>query len=184
MKETIRIVDYDPRWPELFRVERKRVLDATGSRLVELEHIGSTAVPGLCAKPIVDSIAGVRHLTDAERCIPLLLDLGYGDPPETESVIPERHSEPGRTGPGDFFLVRFTEEAGYHLHIVELTSDFWRRSLLFPEYLRTHPQTAAAYGELKRELAGRLGEDREGYTEAKTDFIQDVVKRARSEVVG
>jgi GrpB-like predicted nucleotidyltransferase (UPF0157 family) len=163
------IVDYDPRWPALYGAERARILEAVGEWVVALEHIGSTAVPGLAAKPIIDLMGGVRRLADVTPYIPPLRALGYRYVPDFEDVLPERR----------YFYKGDAQAHTYHLHIVERTDDFWRRHILFRDFLRAHPERMSAYDRLKRDLAARLGADREAYTEAKTAFIEAVVVEAR-----
>lgn len=171
--EPITIADYDPRWPALYEEEKARILAAIGEWLVDIQHVGSTAVPGLAAKPIIDIMPGIRSLTDAQHCIAALEALGYEYVPEYEAELPERR----------YFRKRATPYS-HHIHMVEATSDFWQRHLLFRDYLRAHPDAAAEYGELKRRLAARIGDDRVGYTEAKTEFIRSIEERARAQAPG
>jgi len=168
------IVDYDSRWPTLFEEERRRILGAIGHKVLALEHIGSTAVPGLGAKPIIDMMAGIRGSEDADECVRLLQPLGYDDvTPEPDN--PEWFYCLGTRAPGQ-------KEGEYvHLHLVKYLSDHWVRHLLFRDYLRTHPEVALQYFELKKRLAAQYGSDRPGYTEAKTKFIESVVAQASRE---
>ena len=169
MSTSVVIVAYDPRWPSKYEEEKDRILGAIGDVAVAIEHIGSTAVPGLGAKPIIDIMVAVSRLADAERCIEPLQEIGYEYVPEYNDVIPERryfHKGP----PG---------AATYHLHMVELTSGFWKGHLLFRDFLRTHPEQARQYYQLKKELAAKFGADRDGYTEAKTSYIESVIAKAR-----
>lgn len=164
------IAEYDPRWPALFEEERARLLPATGTLLVAMEHIGSTAVPGLAANPIIDIMGGVRELGQVTRYVPTLGGLGYEYVPQYEVFIPERrYFRKPRTGQGP---------RTHHLHIVELTSDFWRRHLLFRDYLRTHPVALREYADLKRRLASEHGDDGRRYTDAKRPFIELILGRA------
>jgi len=114
-------------------------------------------------------LVGVNCLSDARLCIEPLGSLGYVYQPEHEVTMPERRffgkGEPPR-------------EQHYHLHMVEKGGEFWRRHLAFRDYLRSHPETSRQYCELKKKLASECGSDREGYTEAKTQFIESVVARA------
>jgi GrpB-like predicted nucleotidyltransferase (UPF0157 family) len=170
MSYPVVIVDYDPEWPARYAAEAARIRETLGDRIVAVEHIGSTAVPGLAAKPIIDLMVGLRRLADAGDCIAPLEGLGYEYVPQYEESMPERryfHKGP----PGS---------RTHHLHMVEVTSDFWERHLLFRDHLRAHPEETRAYAALKRELAGRHGADREAYTNAKTDFIEAAVDRARA----
>src|SRR5574341_1081979 len=168
----IAVVKYNPRWLRLFEEERALLLATADDVLTAVEHIGSTAVPRLAAKPIIDVMAGIRRLNDAVGCVHALEGIGYEYVPQYEVYIPERrYFRKPRTGRGP---------RTHHLHVVEMTSEFWRRHLLFRDYLRAHPEVAREYEDLKRRLAVEYGEDGWGYTEAKTVFINGVVAHAES----
>ncbi len=165
------VVDYDPEWPILFEEEKLRVLNALGPVVLAVEHVGSTAVPGLGSKPIIDMMAGVRGPDDAEQCIPLLRNIGY----TSLTPVPE---DPDRY----YCCGKSPHSVGYHLHLVKFKSHDWERHLLFRNYLRTHPETAKQCYELKKNLAAKYGSDRGSYTEAKTTFIESIVARAASDM--
>jgi GrpB-like predicted nucleotidyltransferase (UPF0157 family) len=167
--ERIVIVAHDPGWVEEYERESARVRGALGDLVLAVEHIGSTAIPGLAAKPIVDIMVGVRSLADARSKVGVMEALGYLYVPEFEAQIPDR-----------LFFQRGSPRT-HHLHIVEKGSQFWARQLLFRDYVTTHPDVAQAYAELKQELAGRFAEDREGYTHAKTSFVEAVLAKAEAE---
>ena len=169
MSTPVVVVDYDPQWPVVYKKEKAEILRAIGDKAVSIEHIGSTAVPGLGAKPIVDIIVAVRHLSDASECIEPLQSIGYEYVPEYETQTPERR----------YFERTLRKHTA--LHMVELTSDFWKRHLLFRDYLRRHPEVAREYYELKKQLATGCGLDRKAYTDAKTPFIRSVIARALAE---
>jgi GrpB-like predicted nucleotidyltransferase (UPF0157 family) len=163
MQTRVIVVPYDPEWPRCFDQERA-VLDAVfaGSGAA-LEHVGSTAVPGLGAKPVIDVMAGLTQLAEAEDRIPALEAAGYEYVQKYEEALPERrYFRKPRPGPST-----------YHLHCVVRGSDFWVRHLAFRDYLRAHPASAAAYYELKRELAVRCTKDQ--YTDAKSSFIEGIL---------
>ena len=172
MSRPVNIVDYDPEWPDLYEAEKRRILDAVGDVIIRIEHVGSTAVPGIGAKPTIDIMVAVNSLSDAEECIEPLQRIGYEYQPEHEAAMPERRFFRRGNPP---------KEQHYHLHMVKQISDFWKRHLLFRDYLRVHPKAAHDYYELKKKLAHKCGSDREGYTAAKTSFIESVVERARAE---
>ena len=162
------IVEYNPLWPVLFEEERARILDLINRWAESVEHIGSTSVPGLGAKPIIDIMVGLRSLDDARHCIPLLEAIGYEYVSRHEAVMPERrylHKGPSRYA------------RTHHLHMVETSSEFWEKHIRFRDYLRTHEETTREYYELKKQLAARFRSDRESYTNAKTSFIEAVVAR-------
>ncbi len=170
MPAPVIMVEYDPRWPTLYEEERNRIVRAAGDLIVAIEHVGSTAVPNLGGKPIIDIMPAVRRLKDAERCVEPLAGIGYEYVPENNDIIPERR-----------YLHKGPPEARtYHLHMVEHTSEFWERHLVFRDWLRLHPEDAEDYFRLKKELAGRFGRDREGYTDAKAPFIEAIVASARA----
>ena len=146
MTYPVGIVNYDPQWPVLYEEEKGRILGVIGRRIVAIEHIGSTAVRGLAAKPIIDIMVAVRHLIDAGECIEPLQSIGYEYVPEFEVEIPERR----------FFRKGPPEARTHHIHMIELTSEFWGRHLLFRDYLRTHPEAAQQYYQLKKELAANI----------------------------
>jgi GrpB-like predicted nucleotidyltransferase (UPF0157 family) len=146
--EDVDIVPYDPKWPELFESERDHLRDCLPPDLVgQIEHFGSTAVPGLAAKPIIDILVEVTDLAEARRRIaPILEAQGYDyfwrpafddDKPPFYAWFIKRDAAGRRT---------------HHIHMVESDSELWKR-LLFRDYLVGHPETARAYGELKARLA-------------------------------
>ena len=162
--DTVVLVPYDEAWPALFDQERALIERALGSWAQGIEHVGSTAVPGLAAKPILDIMVGVGSLRGAEQYLQPLEQLGY-----------ECRGEAGV--PGRLFL-RKGDPRSHHLHVTESESEFWERHLSFRNYLRAHPETAREYARLKHYLAERFRTDRTAYTEAKTAFISEVVRRA------
>lgn len=172
------IADYDPRWDAMYAEESARIQNAIGEWLLGIEHVGSTSVPGLAAKPVVDIMPGLRSLDDSPHIVGPLQKLGYQYFPEHETVMPERRyfALPA----GDKHRVRRI----FHVHAVETTSAFWRRHLAFRNYLRTHSEVAGEYAALKRRLATEYGSNRVGYTEAKTEFITRIESLALAEGAG
>lgn len=129
------VVPYDGAWPRLFEEEAARLRAALGERILSIEHVGSTSVPGLDAKPILDLMTGVESLRRAERLLPALRAVGYAHKPDPE--IPER-----------LYLVRGpAERRTHHLSLAEPTSAFWRRQLRFRDLLRADAGLAGEYGE-------------------------------------
>ncbi|MCH8987871.1 MAG: GrpB family protein [Chloroflexi bacterium] len=172
MPEPIIIVDYNPEWPREYEKTAARIFGTIGDKVVAVEHIGSTAVPGLGAKPIIDIIVAVGVISDAHKCITPLRSIGYEYTPYPD--FPERL----------FFRDGPMGEGPHHLHVTEFTSSFWEEKLLFRDFLRARAEVAQEYFNLKIQLAARYGADREEYepyTEAKTSFIESVVARARAE---
>ena len=168
MGAAIEIAAYDPAWPGAYERERAAILEALGDLVFAIEHVGSTSVPGLGAKPIIDIMIGLRKLADHARCVAPLRSLGYEH--KGEFGIPGRH----------YFRKPVRGPRRHQLHMVEHGRDFWVRHLLFRDYLRLHPDEASAYQRLKVGLAARFGTDVEGYTEAKREFIQSALVKARA----
>lgn len=175
MSYPIVIVDYDPRWPGLYRREEHHILEALGDEALAIEHIGSTAVPGLGGKPIIDMMLGISGLEEARKCLEPLRRIGYvdvtpqlGNPEWYYCLAKGPHTDP--------YL-----NTTYHLHLVKFKSDHWRSHLLFRDFLRTHPEVAREYYDLKRRLADKYRFDRGAYTEGKTAFIEAIVARDRRE---
>ena len=155
----IQVSEYDPVWPELARWAIDEVLAALPGRVTAMEHIGSTAVPGLPAKPVIDLMAAVPSLDVVDD--DALAVLGYR---RIEPAMPER---------------RFYRREGYHLHVVTAASWDTRNQRLLRDHLRQHPADRDAYGRLKRDLAA-AGDDGDAYTRAKTALIQRMVDAARA----
>lgn len=158
---------HDPGWKDAFAVERARVLAALDDLPASLEHVGSTAVPGLAAKPILDLMLGRPPEQPLEPYVPALERIGY--------LYRGEHGLPGR----HYFVRDYAEGCRtHHLHLVELGGTFWRTHLAFRDYLRQVPARAAAYAALKQELAARFPFDRDAYTEGKAAFILETLRLA------
>jgi GrpB-like predicted nucleotidyltransferase (UPF0157 family)/mannose-6-phosphate isomerase-like protein (cupin superfamily)/GNAT superfamily N-acetyltransferase len=165
LDEPIRIVAYEPEWPIGFEQERVKLEEAIGEWIVGgFHHVGSTAVPCMEAKPIIDILAGVRSLEESRACFEPLVRLGYVYAPYQ---LEEMH----------WFCKPHPSRRTHHLHLVPVDSGRYRDELAFRDRLRADPGIAAEYVALKRELARRFAHDREVYTEAKSDFIRRVLDR-------
>jgi GrpB-like predicted nucleotidyltransferase (UPF0157 family) len=169
LSSSIRLVDYDSKWPILYEEEKASILSLIGDFVVDIQHIGSTAVPGLGAKPIIDIMVAIRRLALVEKCVQPLQTIGY-----------EYLGEYGIPGRHYFRKPPAAPHSTHHVHMVERESDFWERHILFRDFLRVHPEEAQRYHELKKELATKLASDRDAYTDAKTSFIESVVNKARA----
>jgi len=172
--EEVAIVQYNPAWPKLFEDEAAFLRWKLPQNLVKrIEHFGSTAVPGLSAKPIIDILVEVTSLEETKKQIVHLLEAeGYeyfwrpafgDDGPPYYAWFIKRNSESKRT---------------HHIHMVEADSELWDR-LYFRDYLRQFPAEAKCYDELKKKLSEEYPNDRAKYTEEKSDFILLVTKKAK-----
>ena len=166
---SIVVSDYNPAWPATFEKERTSLYTALGPLVLTIEHIGSTAVPGLAAKPIIDLQLSVRSLAEARSsCVGPLQALGYAYMPPYEARLPgELFFRKGVSGPWT-----------HHLHVLQGDHPRWHRRLLFRDYLRNHPEVADAYAKLKRDLAAAFVDDISGYMNAKTAFVAATLAEA------
>jgi GrpB-like predicted nucleotidyltransferase (UPF0157 family) len=159
------IKKYDQEWTNLYETERETLMEAIGHYVADIQHIGSTAVAGLAAKPVIDIMIGLRRLLDAQDCILPIEAMDYEYVPEYEVEFPGRR----------YFRKNIKGIRSHHIHMVEIHSDFWKRHLLFRDQLRSNEKTAKEYEALKRELAIKFENDREAYTNAKTPFIENIL---------
>src|SRR5919199_3703709 len=166
MSDPVYIVEYDPRWREMYERERGPLPEALYPFAVDIQHIGSTSVLGLAAKPIVDIGVGIKEYPLPESTIEAVVALGYEY--FGERGIPRRHYfNKGRP-------------RTHHLHILEVEGEEWIRHILFRDYLRAHREEALRYEALKRDLARVYRHDREAYTEGKTEFVLATLAKARA----
>jgi len=163
--EPVLLTPYDPAWPDAFEEERVALETAIGPWVVSgIHHVGSTAVPGLEAKPIVDILAGVEDLESSRECFEPLAALEY-------LYAPYRSDEM------HWFCKPRPERRTHHLHLVPAGSRRYVEELAFRDLMRAEPRVAGAYVALKRELAERFRGDREAYTDAKAGFIREALGR-------
>ena len=162
----VEIVPYDPSWPGLFDEEKRALLETLSAWLAgPIEHIGSTAVPGLAAKPVIDIMAGVATLEGSRPALPVLADLGY------------RYA-PYRADSEHWFCKPSFAFRTHHLHLMPFGGPEWVGTIAFRDYLRAHPSIAAEYGSLKVRLAREFRLDREAYTRAKGPFVTRITDLA------
>ncbi len=156
-------------WLSLYEEEAERIRSACGSVIVAIEHVGSTAVPGLAAKPILDIMPGLTRVENGHATVEPMKKLGY-----------EYFGEFGI--PGRFYFTRHHDgRCVVHVHMFEVGTEEWERHLLFRDYLRQHADVTAEYETLKKKLSARCRPDRTAYTDGKTEFIKSVVGKARRE---
>jgi GrpB-like predicted nucleotidyltransferase (UPF0157 family) len=165
MSKPIIIIDYDPNWPVVFSELRDRIARALDALVVTIEHVGSTSVPGLAAKPIIDMDVVVASAAEIPAAVQRLAPLGYVH--QGDLGIPGREA-----------FVSPPDWPDHHLYLCPLESEELRRHILFRDYLRAHPEEARAYGALKRALADRFRDDRDAYAQAKTVFVGNCLRGA------
>ncbi len=169
--DAIELEKYDPNWVQraVLEINQLRTLLAS-SHILDIQHVGSTSIPGVISKPIIDIQIAVDSLEAIKKiAIPALKSLDY--------VYWAENPDPTR-----LFFVKgmppFGDKRTFHIHIYEITSRHWQEKIKFRDYLLTHPETAKAYANLKIELSEKYRFNREKYTEAKTEFILDVLKKS------
>ncbi|WP_345626423.1 GrpB family protein [Rugosimonospora acidiphila] len=164
--EPISLRAYDPAWPAQFKHEAGILADALGSHVTGgIHHVGSTAVPGLTAKAIIDIMVGVGDLDSSRPCIDLLAELDYCYAPYRQDVM-------------HWFCKPSPARRTHHLHLVPTGSARFSDVLAFRDYLRTHPHAARQYARLKRELAVRHTHDRDAYTDGKSAMVASITADA------
>lgn len=169
-QDQISIVSYNPKWPDLAEAEKTLLRTLLPHLNFEIEHIGSTAIPDLPAKPVIDLVVGVESISHAEATIETLEKAGYSY---------------WRDNPNKwhFFFVKGLPLAGgagrtHHVHIVEKGHSFYRKQILFRDFLRANPDAAKDYLKLKFDLANKFADDREAYTNGKSEFVNAILQKA------
>ncbi len=167
MVRHIKVVPHDPKWAARFQIEARQLAKVFGPEAVAVEHIGSSAIPGIKAKPIIDILIAVPAIERVDGLNPAMIELGYE--PRGEFGIPgRRYFQKGRS----------PVEHTHHVHVFESGNPEIARHLDFRDYLRAHPTDAQAYSRLKESLAEKFPHDSERYTNGKSDFIHEIDRKA------
>jgi GrpB-like predicted nucleotidyltransferase (UPF0157 family) len=172
--ELVLLKPYDPAWRAQYERESQLLRQIFAGPGVVIEHVGSTAVEDLGAKPIVDIMIGVDSLVEIELNLAAIAEMDYKYLPEFEAELPERR----------FFRKLQAGHHMFHLHCACTDSDFFRDHILFRDYLRSSKDAAQEYFALKERLSMEFRNDRPGYTKYKTNFIQAKLNQARAEQPG
>jgi len=167
----ISIVEYRPQWREMFEEEKQLLQAVLGEGSTEVEHIGSTAVNGLAAKPVIDIMIGLPDFSVADKFVPRIEALGYEYINKYEDEMPFRR----------FFVKNLNGIRTHQIHMVEIGSEFWGRHLLFRDYLRQNPEVVNEYAALKKQLAEREWVDVNEYADAKSEFIKRIENKAKEQ---
>lgn len=165
---TVKLSPFSYQWEEQYKIEEKRIADSLGALALDIQHIGSTCIPGLSAKPVIDIAVMVPSKSSLPECISLMESAGFeylGD-----------FGLPGR----DFFVLGNPRIC--HVHIVEKGSNHWKQWILFRDYLLIHPDVAEKYDILKKELATKFPNDRESYLAGKAPLIAEILENAAKEL--
>lgn len=169
MEKQVYIEAYTSSWEQQFHEERELLQKIVGDKAIAIEHIGSTSIEGLGAKPIIDIAMGVNALEDVIEFIEPLQQIGY------EFVSHKDFSE------RRFFRKGMWRAGTHHLHVNKFGEEHWNHQLLFRDYLRNHPDALMEYYQLKQDLAQKFCFDRASYTANKGPFIQRIIQKAKEE---
>lgn len=162
---SVKVVSYNPDWPAMFLAEQQHLTEVLSSWLCgSIEHVGSTAVPGLAAKPVIDIMVPVESLSASKEAIKALQNVGYCYYPYKADVM-------------HWFCKPSPEVRTHHLHLIPVGSELWKQRVAFRDHLRNSPQDLKRYAELKLGLAEQYHDDRELYTQAKWPFIKSVLDK-------
>jgi len=165
MTALIELSEYNPSWPKMFQSEKLFLERVAGEWLYcAIEHVGSTSVTGLVAKPVIDIMFGVRNLSDSRAAIGVLEINGYCYAPYKTNVM-------------HWFCKPSEDHRTHHLHLVPFNSSLWHQRIKFRDALRSNKELAFEYASLKRNLAAKYGKDRELYTDKKWPFIKRVLEQ-------
>ncbi len=166
MPRKVEVVPYRPDWPEQFEAEANALTRIFGDQLQSIHHFGSTSIPGVSAKPIIDILVIVRDINAVDAMNPQLAELGY-------SAVGE-YGIPGRR----FFYKGTYDTRTHHLHVYENGNPHIMRHLVFRDYMRSHPIPARNYARLKEELARQFPDDMDSYIQGKNAFVKEHEKQA------
>jgi GrpB-like predicted nucleotidyltransferase (UPF0157 family) len=163
-RKKVQLLPYNPAWPKLYQAEAKIICSAIGQYILDIQHVGSTAIPGVKAKPIIDIAIGLAHFKQAKKCIKPLQQLGY-----------EYKYNAGVRGQR-FFAKGSESNRTHYIHLTKLNSRVWKDCLLFRDYLRKHKEAVKEYNQLKQILAKKYKTNRPFYTAQKSSFIKSIIK--------
>ncbi len=168
INEEVNLREYNELWPSLYEAERQRLLALLPNAFLDIQHIGSTSIPGMPAKPIIDILAGVDSMETAKSLATTLCSSGYTTSAEFNESLCDRQ----------WFMRWASGHRTHHLHVVVYGSTAWVEHLRFRDSLRSSEKLAAEYAQLKTEMAAKHTEDREAYTDAKSHFVNAVSRAA------
>jgi GrpB-like predicted nucleotidyltransferase (UPF0157 family) len=160
----VRLLDAHKAWADAFQLEKVLIINAVGDHILEIQHVGSTAMPGVPAKPVLDILVGVEDFDEASVCVAALENIGYCY--RHEYGIPRRH-----------YFVK-GDPRTHHLHMVERDSNHWTLTMAFRDFLNRDSESASAYAEAKRSLAATYSRDRRAYQREKDKVVERLLALA------
>ena len=168
-KDKVSLVPHSSNWHTEFEQEKEKLQTILGNIALAIEHIGSTSISGLSAKPILDIAVAVENIEALKSVIPILTEAGYDilDSIETKGEVLARKGTP--------------DNRTHYIHVEILVDTYWNNHIMFRDFLLKHQEYVEAYEKLKKDLATQFSDDRKKYTAAKNDFIQNVLKLAQKD---
>lgn len=165
-RTVVKLSPYSEQWIKIYEAEQKIIKKTLGKLILNIQHVGSTSIPGLISIPRIDIAVGIKTLEDCEKCIEPLVNIGY-------------HYRPGAGPEGGLHFAKGPENNRTHyVHVEELNGKMWQDHILFRDYLRSHPETMEKYAQLKIVLAKNFPNDRISYLNGKSEFIIKVINKA------
>ncbi len=170
---TVKLVPHNPKWEKLFEKEKQLLKKTFGDTILAIEHIGSTAIPGIPAKPIIDINIGVKSLDVARDMKEEFDRLGY----EHRPFVPDKTKDDLKWQ--ELYVKGPEAKRTHYVHVTVFGGDYWKNDLLFRDFLRKNPERAKQYAKLKEQLAEKYADDRATYTENKEQFINETLEMAK-----
>ena len=161
---TVTLIQHKEEWSKIFNKDKNIILQILRNSVADIQHVGSTAIPGISAKPIIDILVGLKHISEAERFISEFEEKSYEFRPNASTqdrLLFIKGGENFRT---------------HHIHVVQYDTNEWNRMIRFRDYLRENPNVAMEYKNLKEELAVKFPNNREEYTKGKESFVKKIEK--------
>lgn len=168
-RDKVELYSYSPEWKTEYEKEKKILVKVLSNYALDIQHVGSTSIPNLCAKPIIDIAVAVKDEKTLEKLIPILTQAGY----DVKNSIEESGEILAHRGP--------PELRTHHVHVEVINSTYWNNHILFRDYLLSHPNEVKKYEQLKKQLKELYENDRQLYTASKNDFIQSIIQKAKLE---
>ena len=168
-KDIVNLVPYDNEWKNEFIKEKKLLQEILCDYALDIQHVGSTSIPGIICKPILDIAVAVKSLDILEELIPILTSAGY----DVKNSIEDKNEILARKG--------VPECRTHYIHIEVLNGEFWKHHILFRDYLLKHSEAVIEYEKIKKESFALYKNDRKKYTESKHKFIREIIERAEKE---
>jgi len=165
-RKKVKLSSYNPEWKKLYKKEEKLIRSIIEKYILDIQHVGSTSIPNIKAKPIIDIAVGVKSLKIGEKCIKPLERLGYEY--KHDAGIKGRH----------FFVKGNENNRTHYLHVEKLNGKLWKNHILFRDYLIKHKEAVKEYSKLKEELVKKHKDNRDIYTIKKNSFIQKILRKA------